>query len=463
MTASANVFIFDDRVLGADGTVLHDRSPETVTDIVKLVSWLKRKHGISGPTIWLLGAELAGRFGWLETPEDIAATAETVHASILTAFHTLDPNLIAEKRAYRFAVCRSWARRDEVIAEIVVARLAMITDGHRGVIDNLVTDDPETEIVKRVQWISTHLDIPATGPGAGIGARIAERLWRPLPEEGQWPLRDEDLTPTRLEPTTSWASSKVTRGGKLVVTDQRRAVLAAMGTVSLGLGKPEYTRSGANIDWTEKPPAALAEVTLPALSYLGIRPEFAIHPAQKVDKPATAWVTTRTIEAMLAPTADGGLGMDSGDLDIGATWVWPQTSQKLGTWAAAMRKAFADADGDASIEAMLKEIYARYYSYVSSQYSRGSVHCQPLWSGIIRADLRARALRFAARTHADTGLLPVAGVVDAWIYRLPAKEETSVLEDASTNNGKYRVKETYPHTPENWRELTRAAGQRRLP
>lgn len=452
-----NVFVHDDRVVGPDGAVLVDKSPPTVSDLVKLTRWLA-KRGVTSPTIWLLGAELAQRYGWLDNQHDVAATAETVNASILAAFRELDAGVIVEKRAYRYTVCRSWARRADVVAEIVAARLGMITDGHRGVIDDLVSEDPEAEIVHRVRWVNQHLSIAAAGPAAQLAARVAEQNWNPLPDEGHWPLRDDELIPTAFEPVTHWAAPAApARGGRLVVTDQRRAVLAAMGTVALGVGTPERVSNAGALPWADKPPAAIVKATLPALDYLGIPAALAVHPAQKPTEPATAWVSTRTIQQMLAPAADGGLGMDSADLDLGPAWVWPQTSVKLGTWAKRIREAIAAAEGDESVLALLKQMYARYYTFVSSQFARNTVHFQPMWSGMIRADMRARALRFAARIHSETGLLPVAGRVDAWVYRLPARQAVAVLSDDSSANGKYRVKETLANTAKNWAALTRTA------
>jgi hypothetical protein len=454
--AGVNVFVHDDRVVGPDGAAIADRSPQTVGDLVKLTRWLGNK-GVEAPTIWLLGAELAPRYGWLDNADDISATAEVVNKSILAAFREVDPRVIVEKRAYRFTVCRSWARRGEVIAEVVAARLGMITDGHRGVIDDLVTDEPEAEIVHRIQWISEHLSIPAAGPAPQLAARLAERNWNPLPPQGQWPLSEAELSATRFEPVTHWFSQPPQRGGKLVVTDQRRAVLAAMGTVALGVGTPEHVADATDLPWADQPPTAIVKATLPALDYLGVPAALAVHPAQKTNEPATAWVCTLTIEQMLKPTADGGLGMDTVDLDLGRGWVWPQSSVKLGTWAKRIREAITAAGDDESINILIKQMYARYYTYFSSNFASNTVHYQPLWSGMIRADMRARALRFAARVRRDTGQLPVAGRVDAWIYRISGRQSVSVLEDTSPANGKYRIKEILPNTAKTWAQLTRAA------
>ncbi len=459
-----NVFVHDDRTVGPDGQVLVDKSPATVADLVKLTAWLAREpRAVQGPTIWLLGGELAGRFGWLEQPEDVEATANAVYESVLAAFQQVDPSAIVEKRSYRFRVCKSWARREEVIAEVVVARLAMITDGSRGVIDGLVSDDPEAEIVRRINWVTEHFKIDAAGPAAHLAAQVAERTWSPLPPEGRWPLRDSEMTATMFEPVSQWHTDEtLPRGGKLAVTDQRRAVLAEMGTAVFGLGDPERVRNARGLGWADKqPPQAAARITLPALNYLGVHPSLAVHPAQRLDEEVTTWVCTRTIQTMLAPAEDGGLGMDSDDLEITTAHVWPQASQKLATWAKRMREAIDDAGGDESLDPLFKEMYSRYYTWLSSQYAKGTASWQPIFSGTIRAGMRARSLRFNAKVYADTGLRPVAARSDAWIYRVTNKKQLDALTDPSGANGKYRVKEVVEHTPSVWARLTGQAARSR--
>ena len=77
MAAGVNVFIFDDRVLGSDSSVIVDKSPQLVTDLVKLTHW-RSKRGADSPTLWLLGAQIAGSYGRLDNP----------NITILTAFGT---------------------------------------------------------------------------------------------------------------------------------------------------------------------------------------------------------------------------------------------------------------------------------------------------------------------------------------------------------------------------------------
>ncbi|WP_131823597.1 hypothetical protein [Mycobacterium talmoniae] len=416
--------------------------------MAKLVRWLGDKKGISAPTVWLLGAQLADRFGWLAQADDKKATAEWIRADLKAAFQTASVTPVVQKSAYRFTVFPHWQARERPIAEIVVARLGKLTDGHRGVLDDLVTDDPEGEIVHRIQWITENLRIDATGPAATLGARLAESIWKPPPVEGVWPLGD-DLEPTRFEPSFSAKIPDAPPGHKVVVVDQRRAVLAAVGTARLGMGQPERM-PGGQVDWHDpKVPDAVVEVELPALEYLAIPPILRVHRAQQASHAVRAVpVCTRTVQQMIAGAADGGLGLDVDDIKFGEAWVFPHTGKKLESWAAAIRKAFTAAAGDPAVEAMLKAIYQRYYMAFSLDHTAGTCQHQPAWSGDIRAHVRATSLRYAARIHRDHKLLPVAAQMDAWYYIVPDDFDTTIFDDTSELNGKYRVKEEIPHVSE---------------
>ncbi|WP_255802063.1 hypothetical protein [Mycobacteroides abscessus] len=450
-----NVFVHDDRVSDQNGDVLFEKSPQTTADVASLIRWLGKNRGISSPTLWLLGAELAERFGWLDvdaSDEQLAdATGDFIKAEIKKAFEaqTQGKSVVVQRAAYRFTVYPHWNQRGGApVAEIVVARLAgELADGHRGVLDDLRTDDPEAEIVSRIRFVAEHLKINAAGPGALLASRLADRVWSPPPPQGVWPL--DDLAPTMFEPVQSATAPEPKLGEKLVVVDQRKAVLAAMGTVRFGMGDPREM-PGSKVDWhSSEAPCTAVDVMLPALDSLGIPHVLAVHPLQRPDRTVQARVSTITVKQMLLPTADGGLGMDLDDVEFGDALVWPETSTKLATWTKHMREFFVVAGEDASLLIMLKEMYARYYKYFESQYSKGP-HSQPVFSGLIRADMRCRSLRYARLIEADErcrGLLPIAAQTDAWFYVVPDDFDTSVFNayDTLVNgkhlNGKYRVKD----------------------
>lgn len=440
-----NIFIYDTKIEGSDGAQLHDKAPSSTVDLAKLVRWLAGK-GIVSPTVWLLGSELAEQFGWLTHRDDKEATGKLIRDDIKTAFTTASMTPAVEKATYRFTVYPHWNARDKPIVEIVAARLGQLSDGHRGVLDSLVTDDPMAEIAHRVNWVTTHLKISATGPAATLGGALAERIWNPAPEPGVWPLGTE-LEPTRFEPSFAGAQPDPPRGKKIVVVDQRKAVLAAMGTARLGTGTPT-AMPGHEVDWHSKTaPATVVDVVLPALSYLAVPPILRVHRLQQTDNAARVPVCTTTVKQMLASSADGGLGMDVDDIEFGTAWVFPQTSPKLASWTKAMREAFTTAGDDESINVMLKEIYQRSYMQYSLEHTAGTMHSQPTWPGDIRADVRCRALRYAARIYRDHKLLPVAAQMDAWYYLVDEDFDTAIFDDDSLLNGKYRVKEVRFHDP----------------
>lgn len=448
-----NVFVHDGSVEGPDGGVLIGNSPPSVQKLAELVVWLGGRKGLKSPTVWLLGAELAERFGWLEHREDKEATAELIRASLKHAFATsFVDSAVVERAAYRFTVYPHWNARDDsskVIAEIVVARLGHLTDGHRGVLDDLQTEDPEAEIVRRVRWIAGNLKIDAAGPAAKLGERLAERIWNPPPPAGVWPLGPE-LVPTKFEPSFHGPIPEPGPGQKVVVVDQRKAVFAEMGNVRLGIGNPRKVPAH-EVDWLNASAAkcAIVQVELPALDELGVRPIMRVHPAQQLDRGARVWVCTATIRQMCAGTADGGLGLDLDEIRfLGDAWMWDKTSQKLEAWTKALRAAFTAAGDDESLTVMLQRIYQRLYMRFSlEQGEADSSVDQPVWSGLIRAGVRVRSLKYLARVAADTKLWPVSVQVDAWYYVVDEDFDESVFNDDSAFNGKYRVKEVIAYVP----------------
>lgn len=455
-TTRPNVFIHNASVVGPNGLTLIENSPPTPAKLGELVPWLGERKNLKNPTLWLLGDDIAGRFGWLEQREDKEATAELIRASLKKAFSASHVDTAAvERAAYRFTVYPHWnARgdRDRVIAEVVVARLGELTDGHRGVLDDLQSDDPaaaEAEIVHRVRWISDNLKIDAAGPAAKLGQRLADRIWNPPPPPGVWPL-GTDLAPTKFEPSFYGPIPKPGPGEKVVVVDQRKAVFAEMGNVRLGIGKPRKVPAH-QVDWLHAttPPCAVVKVELPALNELGIRPIMRIHPNQQLDRAAQVWVCTATIRQMCASAADGGLALDLDDIRfLGDAWVWDKTSQKLEAWTKALRAAFTAAGDDKSLTVLLQRIYQRLYMRFSlEQGEADSSVDQPVWSGLIRAGVRVRSLKYLARVAADTKLWPVAAQVDAWYYLVPEDFDESVFNDDSSFNGKYRVKEVTYYDP----------------
>ncbi|WP_100513966.1 hypothetical protein [Mycobacteroides abscessus] len=456
-TIRPNVFIHNKSVVGPNGLTLIENSPPTPAKLGELVLWLGERKNLKNPTLWLLGDDIAGRFGWLEQRENKEATAELIRASLKKAFSASHVDTAAvERAAYRFTVYPHWnarGERDRVIAEIVVARLGELTEGHRGVLDDLQSDDSsaaEAEIVHRVRWIADNLKIDAAGPAAKLGQRLAERIWNPAPPAGVWPLGN-DVVPTKFEPSFHGPIPEPGPGEKIVVVDQRKAVFAEMGNVRLGIGKPRKIPAH-QVDWlsANTAPCAIVQVELPALDELGIRPIMRVHPNQQLDRGAQVWVCTATIRQMCAGTADGGLGVDLDDIRfLGDAWVWDKTSQKLEAWTKALRAGFTAAGDDKSLTVMLQRIYQRLYMRFSLQQGEADTSVdQPVWSGLIRAGVRVRSLKYLARIAADTQLWPVSAQVDAWYYVVPEDFDETVFNDNSEFNGKYRVKEVTHYDPD---------------
>jgi hypothetical protein len=233
-----------------------------------------------------------------------------------------------------------------------------------------------------------------------------------------------------------------------VEVDQRAAYLASAGQVELGYGVPQELTKVDPVVFEERPPFGLWRITTPPAAQLdGLGPQLPL-PHQHMDwnEPATFWATTRAVEHLLAPTADGGAGLGVAELQLSGAWVWPQHSRLLRGWADILRGKLLEAttEGRKDYEDLVKNIYKAFIGRMaSSQWPPGQRHYQqPVWAATIHADTRWRAMRYAATIAAEHGIYPIAARdIDTFIYRIDGQlNPETVLEEKSADNGKYRIK-----------------------
>ncbi|KAA1250329.1 hypothetical protein F0Q45_10345 [Mycobacterium simiae] len=329
--------------------------------------------------------------------------------------------------------------------------------------------EDESEAVKiladRISWLAGVGDaglVPASR-WATVGAQLLDRKRQsgrtkqieacPLPTEVA-------VEAGELEPTlpVKWDNRphRAREDAVDVRVDQRAAYLASAGQVELGYGRPkELQQIKVDIFHEQRPPFGLWRLNLaPAEQIDGLTTKLPLpHPGMHWKEPTTLWVTTRCIQHLTAPVESGGAGLAVEELEITSAWVWPEQSRLLRTWADALRVKLQEAREVERFDyqQMIKAIYTTYLGRMASDkwppYQRE--HQQPAWYAAIRADTRFRALRYAARIAAEHGVYPIAAELDAWIYRLPAGTNPSILDENSTANGKYRIK---------WTSADKAAG-----
>jgi hypothetical protein len=255
-------------------------------------------------------------------------------------------------------------------------------------------------------------------------------------------------------PMTKWRNlpHRSKAGTIEVEVDQRRAFLASAGQVWLGYGTPFRVAHPEVLVFNEqRPPFGVWHVNLPAGKDLdGLSKRLPL-PQEHMDwdEPASLWITTRGVQHLTAPVEFGGGGLAPAELDIDAALLWPEQSRLLKTWTEVLRAADkqAIAEGRVDRSAMVKAIYSSYIGKTEAAKIANTmrVHQQWAFAPAIRADVRWRAMRYAARIVTEHDVYPVDVDADAWTYRLPEGTDPAFLEEKSTDNGRYRIKniETY--------------------
>ncbi|SKO34434.1 Uncharacterised protein [Mycobacteroides abscessus subsp. abscessus] len=289
---------------------------------------------------------------------------------------------------------------------------------------------------------------------AAIGMRIQDearaRGRRLKPDLVPCPLPKEIPPGTVIDPIISKFTRRQNQpkvGTIEVETDQRRAYLASSGQVYLGYGTPcMVQRPDSSVFDQVHPPFGLWHVQLPpAKNCDGVSKRLPL-PQENMswDEPVRQWISTRGVQHLTAAVELGGAGISPWELDIIEAWIWPEQARLLKTWTDVLRAADtkAIAEGREDRSNMIKAIYTSYIGKMESHFFSPSqkLHQQPAFSATIRADTRARALKFARGIADQHGWYPFAAELDSWFYRVPEGTDTSIFAEESTYNGKYRIK-----------------------
>lgn len=317
-------------------------------------------------------------------------------------------------------------------------------------------DDAAALLAERIVWLHEfHRDglLPAARP-ASVGATLLDvvrRGGRTAARIEACPVPDTVAAETpRLDPDLdNWKNMpKSAKGDQVdVEVDQRAAFLASAGQVELGYGVPVEVSKVDPAVFADKPPFGLWRVTTPpAVSLDGLSRRLPLpHGQMAWEEPATYWSSTRAVQQLLAPVADGGAGLSVAELAISGAWVWPQHSRLLRAWADLLRAKLVEAQaaGRQDHVDFIKNVYKAFLGRMAgSKHPPGQRHYQqPVWAATIHADTRWRALRYAARTVNTHGLYPIAARdIDTFVYRITPDLDPAMLSEDSEANGKYRVK-----------------------
>jgi hypothetical protein len=327
--------------------------------------------------------------------------------------------------------------------------------------DPIKVHDDEAQVMHlladRIAWLaSLSKGVIPTPRWAAVGMRIQdavrERGRRLKPELVACPLPKDIAAGTVIDPIISKFTKRQNRpkvGTIEVESDQRRAYLASAGQAYLGYGTPQMVqRPDPAVFDQVHPDFGLWHVQLPPAKQCdGLSPRLPL-PQEHMswDEPVRQWISTRGVQHLTAAVELGGAGISPWELDIIEGWIWPAQARLLKTWTDVLRAAdtAAIAEGREDRSNMVKAIYTSYVGKMESNFFSASqkLHQQPAFSATIRADTRARALKFARGVADRHGWYPFAAELDSWFYRVPEGTDTSIFQEDSTYNGKYRIKKT---------------------
>lgn len=327
------------------------------------------------------------------------------------------------------------------------------------------TELPDDEIeaahtlARRMAWLAQLANGVLPQPRwAAVGIKLMDAIrarGRKLdPPLQPCPLPEEVAAGLVLEPPlTIWRNPphRAKTGMKDVTVDQVRAYLASSGQVWLGYGTPGYfARPNTQVFNEDKPPFGIWHVNLPAAKDLdGLSKRLAL-PQEHMswDDPTSLWITTRGVQHLVMPVENGGAGMAPAELDIDGAYLWPKQSKLLKVFTETLRAVDTAAAESGHVDhiaqgAMVKAIYTSYFGKMEAEklVHVQRLHQQPAFTATIRADVRIRALKYAARIAADHDLYPISVNADAWVYRIPVDQEPEFLEEHNNFNGRYRIKE----------------------
>ncbi|MBM4574883.1 hypothetical protein GS491_23695 [Rhodococcus hoagii] len=494
-------------ILTAEGTFLPSgvkvAGPvDDISKLTRLIDWLFSSKRLlprgSSPQVWLIGQKIYEDLGWwVDTSDMVATTAEQERAQVLDqlsarvhdslASMLLDGWELRGEPGHRVHLTRNLGRGRRLVDLVLEAYAWTISAeakdfGILGDGEDLPDDDMSAaaEISRRIAWSVEHLGVLPGPTSTRTAADVADQISQArrtgktrgavVDTAGPVPVLDGQLH-GELEPRVRWArtlDSDDTEGvDRIITVDQRASYLASAGSDVFGWGEPLFVPAGAERHArADKLPYGLWRVTLPAADSLTLPEKLPLpHPHMQHDTPVCTWVTSVSLEALTAPVADGGTGLDLDDLELDEAWLWPNQGRALEAWATRLRKAraFAVETGDAAMKRHVGDIYKRYIGRMLNpgqwQASNKQHHHQPVWRATIMASSRWRSRRAAMQIAARTGRWPIHAFADALTYLAGPDEQ---IADPSPYLGKLVREKQAAVTGEQLGEFAAAADANEL-
>ncbi|ULD38985.1 hypothetical protein [Rhodococcus qingshengii] len=460
---------------------------DDVTKLTRLIDWMMARKGLvpkgSAPQVWMVGQGILDNLGWWIDLSDVEVESAAQERDLLLEqltqrVHDSMSGLVVDgwevrgDPGHRIHLTRHLTNSRRMVDLVLEPYAFSISTqakdlGILGTGDDLPDEDMDAaaEIGRRIAWSVEHLGVLPGSTSTRTAADIVDQIMRArqpaksrghgkpstrkptgavIDTAGPVPMLDGQLH-GEIEPRTRWArlldADDLVGVDRLVAIDQRASYLASAGSDSFGWGTPDHVPVGADRRAREgKMPYGLWRVTLPAAESIWLPEKLPLpHPHMQFRNPVTTWVTSVSLEALTAPVAGGGAGLDIDDLDLDEAWVWPNQGRALEAWATRLRKARAAAveTGDRAMKAHVGDMYKRYIGRMLNpeqwQAANKLHHHQPVWRATIMASSRQRSRRAAMALADKTGRWPIHAFADALTYVAGPDDE---LSDPSPNLGK---------------------------
>lgn len=468
---------------------------DSIDKLDKLIQWAALEPLGVPAQVWLVGVDACAALGWEIDPgseddvDDLEQLRVRAVAELRDVISATLPPLIAAGWELRgdpghvIHLSRKLGTATQMVDVVLEPYVWTYWNkdfgwgnriGDMGILGNpaagtYLPDDDEPaarELGRRLAWSALHLGVLPGPTPARTGAAVLDKIRRERTRSGKGIVVTTAGTVPPIdgaprgdfEPAAGWArvpdSDDLDDATQLVTIDQRAAYLASAGMLELGYGKAQYLTGGDTMAaaTADKPAFGIWRVTLPAAGQYAIPEKLPLpHPSMRKDQPVQTWITTVSLEGLCAPVADGGMGLDVGDLAVTEAWVYPERGRALDKWAKVLREARTVA-ADTGDVAMKRFLGACYKGYVGRMVNpdmwtaaRMQHHHQPLWRAAIMAHCRWRGRRVAMRIARETGRWPVRTMTDSWVYLLGNGQDVA---DDSTALGKMTLEKHVELTDE---------------
>ncbi|WP_225731043.1 MULTISPECIES: hypothetical protein [unclassified Nocardia] len=454
---------------------------DSIAKLGELIAWCWRTgklarddavpsaDGLLLPQIWILGTQACALLDWTAPiPANSAGLPDVQRRTVIRAelaqrvVESLAP-LIAAGWSVRGGGGRIRLTRTvdgaDIDVEIIVATTVEGVETCTAAQGLTFIDEADAvEFGRRLgRWQAQFGVLPA-GTGAATGAAILDRIRRDrLARKQGLVALGAGIVPDIVDDLTTVVQPRWARlvevddidgpdAEYVVELDQDSGELASAGMLTLPVGEPTVHTgaAAAELAGARKRGFAAWRITLTALSGLELPARMPPpDPRMRSDAEVRVWVSTPGLEALLAPAAHGGLGVEVTDLRVDAAVTWAQQGRLLDRWTADLRgglDAFSAA-GDLPLVQLATDASRDYLAQLADprpwQAEGLAHHLQPVWRAAVCELTRARGRRAMLRIQREFRLDPLTVDDTALAYAIGADQD---IADAPGPRGRHELR-----------------------